>query len=53
HTPDERIGAVAIETAANEGLADDGDILVVTAGVPFGTIGSTNMIRVVRMGEQA
>ncbi|NKB45838.1 MAG: pyruvate kinase [Alphaproteobacteria bacterium] len=53
HTPDERIGAVAIETATSEGLAEDGDLLVVTAGVPFGTVGSTNMIRVVRMGEQA
>ncbi len=52
HTPDERIGAVAIETAAKECLAEDGDLLVVTAGVPFGTVGSTNMIRVVRMGEQ-
>jgi pyruvate kinase len=53
HTPDEDIGSMAIETAVAEGLAQTNDALVVTAGVPFGTVGSTNMIRVVRVGERA
>lgn len=48
---DENIGKMAIQTAIEEGAASDGDLLVVTAGVPFGTVGSTNMIRVVRVGE--
>ena len=51
HTTDQSIGAMAIETATSEKLAEHGDILVVTAGIPFGTVGSTNMIRVVRIGE--
>ncbi len=29
--------------------ADTGEVLVITAGVPFGTVGATNMIRVVRV----
>ena len=52
HTPDESIGAMAIATAEQHGLAKEGDVIVVTAGVPFGTVGSTNMIRVVRIGER-
>ncbi|MEQ8733895.1 MAG: pyruvate kinase [Rhodospirillaceae bacterium] len=53
HTPDEHIGSNAISFAKKEHIATDGDVLVVTAGVPFGTVGSTNMIRVVRIGEKA
>ena len=53
HTPDEDIGTMAMETAVKEGLATDGDVLIVTAGVPFGTVGSTNMIRVIRVGQKA
>jgi pyruvate kinase len=53
HTPDEHIGSTAISFAKSEHIATDGDVLVVTAGVPFGTVGSTNMIRVVRIGEKA
>ncbi len=52
-TPDELIGSTAISHAIRENIATDGDVLVVTAGVPFGTVGSTNMIRVVRIGENA
>ena len=36
----------AIETAKKVGLAVKGQRLVVTAGVPFGTPGSTNILRV-------
>jgi pyruvate kinase len=37
--------------AAEEGLAGNSDHLVVVAGVPFGSSGHTNNIRVVRMDE--
>jgi len=43
------IGVVAAETAVIEGLAQEGDALVITAGVPFGAVGSTNMIRVLQI----
>jgi pyruvate kinase len=52
HTADEDIGTMAVEAALKEGLGDDGDMLVVTAGVPFGAVGSTNMIRVIRIGQK-
>jgi pyruvate kinase len=36
----------AVEFAAQRGLAKKGQRLVITAGVPFGTPGSTNILRV-------
>ena len=36
----------ATSTALNEELAVEGQALVVTAGVPFGTPGATNILRV-------
>jgi pyruvate kinase len=38
--------AKAIRAAAQEGFAKPGDEVVVTAGVPFGTPGTTNALRV-------
>ena len=38
----------ACRLALHEGLAETGERLVVTAGVPFGTPGSTNVLRIVR-----
>jgi len=35
--------------AAAEGLAASGDKIVITAGVPFGTPGSTNVLRIERV----
>ncbi|HKY94183.1 MAG TPA: pyruvate kinase alpha/beta domain-containing protein [Kiloniellales bacterium] len=35
--------------AAAEGLAQSGDKSVITAGVPFGTPGSTNVLRIERV----
>ena len=35
--------------AAAEGLAEAGDKIVITAGVPFGTPGSTNVLRIERV----
>lgn len=53
HTPDEDIGEIAVETALKHGLAKPGESLIVTAGIPFGTVGSTNTIRVVQVDEKA
>lgn len=36
----------ACEIAKTEGIAEDGERLVITAGVPFGTPGSTNVLRI-------
>lgn len=36
----------ACRIAAGENLADSGDRLVITAGVPFGTPGATNVLRI-------
>jgi len=36
----------AIERASSEGIAEAGDRVVITAGVPFGTPGATNILRI-------
>jgi pyruvate kinase len=36
----------ACAIAREQGIADKGQRLVVTAGVPFGTPGSTNVLRI-------
>ena len=37
---------LAIRVAKQEEFADAGDPLVITAGVPFGTPGATNILRI-------
>jgi pyruvate kinase len=37
----------AVHHAKSSGLANDGDCIVVVAGVPFGKSGSTNNLRIV------
>ena len=39
----------AIQTAKREGLIEKGDTVVLTAGVPLGVSGKTNMIRVIEV----
>lgn len=41
----------ASEVARNEGIASDGDRLVITAGAPFGTPGMTNVLRIAWVGD--
>ena len=41
----------AIEAAEREGLVDNGDIVTLTAGVPLGKPGKTNIIRACIVGE--
>jgi pyruvate kinase len=43
--------ANAIELALAAGVVKEGDLVVITAGVPAGTKGTTNMIRVVIVGN--
>jgi pyruvate kinase len=39
----------ACRLAVREGIANLGDTLVITAGVPFKTPGTTNMLRIARV----
>jgi pyruvate kinase len=45
---DEMLGA-ASQAALQSGLAQPGDLLVITAGVPFGRPGHTNLLKVHRI----
>jgi pyruvate kinase len=49
-TPEEMVEK-AVQIARDEGLARAGESLVITAGVPFGTPGNTNLLRIARVGE--
>jgi pyruvate kinase len=42
--------SMAIQSAEDAGLVQRGDLVVVTAGVPVGMAGTTNMIRVQQVG---
>tara|TARA_R110000868_G_scaffold33856_20_gene122619 strand:- start:298 stop:1749 length:1452 start_codon:yes stop_codon:yes gene_type:complete len=46
------IGDVAVKGAAQCGIGQEGQTLVITAGMPFGKVGSTNMVRVVWIGGE-
>ena len=41
----------ASRTALEEGFAETGESLVITAGIPFGHSGTTNMLRIAQVGE--
>ncbi len=41
----------AIETSKSAGLIREGDLVVITAGVPVGVSGTTNLLRVETIGE--
>ena len=41
----------ACRIAYQEGFAKPGDRVIITAGVPLGTPGSTNMIRIAYIGS--
>ncbi|MTI47305.1 pyruvate kinase [Sporosalibacterium faouarense] len=42
---------ISVEDALKEGLIQEGDLVVITAGVPVGVSGSTNLIKVHVVGE--
>ena len=39
----------AIRVAKKENIAEVGDLMAITAGVPFGTPGATNILRIARI----
>jgi pyruvate kinase len=39
----------ALRVACDEGFASTGDTVVITAGVPFGTPGATNILRIAKV----
>ena len=43
--------ASAVEAAESRGIAEDGDIVVITAGVPLGVSGTTNLMKVEKIGH--
>ncbi|AET68721.1 pyruvate kinase [Desulfosporosinus orientis DSM 765] len=43
--------AVTLNTSLNQNFIQAGDVVVITAGVPIGKVGSTNMIKVQIMGN--
>ncbi|MGZ9583232.1 pyruvate kinase [Paenibacillus marinisediminis] len=42
---------IALEGGINTGLVSNGDLVVITAGVPVGCAGSTNLVKVTRIGS--
>lgn len=42
---------LSIDAAVNSGYAKEGDLVVITAGIPVGTAGSTNLIKVHTIGK--
>lgn len=42
---------LSIDAAVNKGYASEGDMVVITAGIPVGTAGSTNLIKVHTIGK--
>ncbi|HZK58233.1 MAG TPA: pyruvate kinase [Clostridia bacterium] len=50
HSTDDVI-AVSVDKALEAGLINNGDLVVITAGVPVGASGTTNLIKVHTVGE--
>jgi pyruvate kinase len=42
-----------VTIATREGFAEEGDNIVITAGIPFGKSGGTNLLRVARIPAKA
>jgi pyruvate kinase len=42
----------AVDAVRRQGLVSDGDLVIITAGVPLGGTGLTNMLKVHRVGEE-
>ncbi len=51
HTVAEELFNHAVETAQKEKLVEKGDVVVLTAGIPLGVSGTTNMIKVQVVGN--
>jgi pyruvate kinase len=44
--------STAVDAAKTRGLVEEGDLVIITAGVPVGGQGLTNMLKVHRVGEE-
>ena len=42
----------AVETAEKRELVEDGDLVAITAGVPLGVSGTTNLMKVEKIGNK-
>ena len=42
----------ACKLASREEFAKEGDRIIVVAGMPFGTPGATNMVRIAHLGDE-
>lgn len=47
----EKVTLAALDHAKELGLVQDGDLCVVVAGIPFGRRGTTNLVKVQRVGD--
>lgn len=52
-TSEQELVDIACRIASDDQFADEGQRIIVTAGVPFGTPGSTNLLRIVFVGTQS
>ena len=50
-TNTDEIFGTAVEVALEAGLIEDGDLIILTAGVPVGVPGTTNFLRIETIGE--
>ncbi len=50
-TSTDKIFEISVETAKNNGFITDGDLVVITAGVPVGVSGATNIMKIHLVGE--
>jgi pyruvate kinase len=41
---------LACDTAQKEGFGQAGQMIAISAGMPFGTSGTTNLLRIARIG---
>ena len=48
----DRLFSLCVDTARKEGLVQDGDTVVITAGVPLGKTGYTNLIKAQIIDEE-
>jgi pyruvate kinase len=44
-------GHLAVRLTKQHGFAQSGQCIVVTAGIPFGETGTTNMLRIIDIGS--
>ena len=50
-TSTDELFSTAVETAESHGLVQDGDVVAITAGVPIGVSGTTNMLKIAKIGK--